>query len=44
MSTPYQIMNSETDAGIDIEEKNRFYKIRDISQDPQSQWLFKIFQ
>ena len=29
---------------MDIEEKNRFYNIRDISQEAQSAWLFEIFK
>lgn len=44
MSTAYQIVIQDPDINIDIEEKNRFYNVRDISQDAQSAWLFKIFQ
>jgi len=45
MSTSYQIfVQDSSNVNFDIEEKNRFYKVRDISQEPQSAWLFIIFQ
>ena len=44
MSTAYQIVTQSKELDLDIEEKNRFYKTRDISSDAQSQWIFKIFQ
>jgi hypothetical protein len=28
----------------DVESDHRFYKTRDISQAPQSEWLFEIFK
>lgn len=34
MSTPYQIVSQSKDVDIDIEEQNRFWKRRDISQAP----------
>lgn len=44
MSTSYQIMLSAIEHGIDIEDQNRFYKVRDISNEPQSCWILKIFK
>lgn len=32
------------DLGIDVEEKNRIYQKRDISDEAQSCWIFQIFQ
>lgn len=37
-------MNQDLDIPIDLEMKNRFYKRRDISQEPQSNWLIEIFK
>ena len=37
-------MQSSIENGIDIEDKNRFYKNRDIMNEPQSFWIFKIFK
>jgi hypothetical protein len=44
MSTSYQIMEQDINIPIDIELKNRFYKQRDISNEPQSYWLVEIFK
>lgn len=44
MSTSYQVLMQPLDVPIDIEMQNRFYKRRDISNDPQSYWLFEIYK
>ena len=44
MSTPYQILFSDKNLIMDIENTNRFYKARDISNTPQSEWLYQIFK
>ena len=44
MSTPYQILMQDLDVLRDIENENRFYKVRDISDEPQSYWMFEIFK
>lgn len=43
MSTFYQIIDQELNLDDDIEEQNRFYKKRDISQAAQNNWMFTIF-
>ena len=43
MSTAYQIVIQDPEVNVDIEDKNWFYNVRDISQEAQSAWLFKIF-
>lgn len=37
-------MNQDLNIPMDIEMKNRFYKRRDISEEPQSKWLIEIFK
>jgi len=44
MSTPYQILFGDKNQVEDVETDYRFYKKRDISQIPQSEWLFEIFK
>ena len=44
MSTPYQIIFGDKNQIEDVENNYRFYKERDISQIPQSEWLFEIFK
>jgi hypothetical protein len=44
MSTPYQVVFCNKNQIEDIESDYRFYKARDISNIPQSQWLFEIFK
>ena len=44
MSTPYQVMFGDKNLNADIEDEHRFYKKRNISQIPQSQWLYSIFR
>ena len=44
MSTAYQILVNPSTSLIDIEEQNRFYKIRDIEGKPQTDTNFMIFQ
>ena len=44
MSTPYQVVFCNKNQIEDIESDYRFYKNRDISAIPQSQWLFEIFK
>ena len=38
MSTSYQIVFTQKNQISDIESQNRFYKYRDISDSPQSEW------
>lgn len=35
---------TKSDISIDMEERNRFYNIRDIDDAAQSFWMFEIFQ
>jgi hypothetical protein len=44
MSTNYQIVFSSRSTIQDPEGENRFYKKRDLSNTPQSQWMFEIFK
>ena len=44
MSTPYQIIFGDKNQIEDVECDYRFYKTRDISNIPQSEWLFEIFK
>ena len=44
MSTPYQILFCDKNLQGDIENSYRFYKTRDLSNTPQSEWLFQIFK
>ena len=44
MSTPYQVLFCDKNQIEDVESDYRFYKKRDISKIPQSEWLFKIFK
>lgn len=44
MSTPYQIMMQPSNADVDVEELNRFYRIRNIENYAQYDSNFNIFQ
>ena len=44
MSTAYQILVNPSTSLIDIEQQNRFYKVRDIEGKPQTDSNFMIFQ
>ena len=44
MSTTYQILYADKNKDPDIENDYRFYKKREISKIPQSEWLYEIFK
>jgi len=44
MSTPYKIVFGDKNANADIESSFRFYKKRELTGVPQSQWMFEIFK
>ena len=44
MSTPYQIIFCDKIQAEDVENDHRFYKQRDISNIPQSEWLYEIYK
>ena len=44
MSTSYQLLFANKNQVVDPESKFRFYKKRQISKEPQSQWMYHIFK
>lgn len=44
MSTTYQIVFGANKLIADIEDDNRFYRKREISNSPQSSWQYEIYK